>query len=63
MSGVFPYLDFGVTLFVLVAGFGFGAVFGWSLAGRIDGDDGEGAQIYDLDAHRTDALRETSEAL
>lgn len=45
---MFAYLELGIVLFVLLAGFGLGVMFGWSLRAGIFKGDGGGAKLYNL---------------
>ncbi len=52
---VLAYLDLAIVTFVLLAGFGLGAMYGWSRRGREPSPDGGGgARLYALGHYRNE---------
>ena len=52
---VLAYLDLAIVTFVLLAGFGLGAMYGWSRRGREPSSNGGGgARLYALGHYRNE---------
>ena len=57
------FLDLGVVLFVLAAGFALGALFGWNLYGSFGGGEPESfCEVVDLGAYRRQVAAEPGNA-